>query len=168
MVVAGSRWSSCDHFEHMICGIIGINDDLTVTMIAEHAPMAVPTGRFKIAVLDQLLARAVGIANDGYIINQDFAGIEQPEAEFVPKRGTEPLASHHAVGHRLPGASPAFVTICPGVGTVVVGAGVNQFKTRAAAVAPAIGIDANFVVHIARNVSEADCFAGAHFACEVP
>src|SRR2546426_4229378 len=134
----------------MIVGIIGIDNDLTVSMVAEHPPVRVPTGRFKITILDQLLPRAIRIANDAYIINEHLGRIEQAEPEFIPKGGAKLLASHHAIGHRLPDASAALVAIGPGVWVIVVRAWINQFETGPPAVAPSVRVNSNRIDRIAR------------------
>src|SRR5258706_10677890 len=113
MIMAGPRRGAGYNFEHVVGRIIRINDDLTVAMIAEHAPMNVARGGFKIAVLNQLLPRAIRVADYAYIIDQHFARIEEAEPKLIPKRGTELLTGNHPILHRLPDASATLVAVSP-------------------------------------------------------
>src|SRR5688572_31290917 len=88
-----------------IRGTFGIADDGGLSMRAEEAPGGCAV--FEISVLENLAFAAAGIFDDAEIVQQNFAGIEQAEDEFVPASGAAIGSSGGGITVGLPFARAA-------------------------------------------------------------
>ncbi len=91
--------------QHLVSGTVRIIDHFGVTMRSQHPP-GTGGATAEISVLNQLPGRSIRIFDHRNVIQQDFAGIQQTEDQFVIERGIRlTIGGRAGVADGLPGGA---------------------------------------------------------------
>jgi hypothetical protein len=123
-----------DQAQDVVARLLGILDHRAVAMVAD--PAKAGAAALEVAAGAQLGRRGRRVDHDPDVVDQDHAGVEQPEHQLVP----DPVGAdrarrrHRLVLDGLPAAGCALVAGRPGLGRVGRGALVEPHQGRAATV----------------------------------
>ena len=123
-----------DEPHDMVGRVVRVDDHSAVAMVADRPPMR--RIRLERAVLEHLSSGTAGILDHADVVQEDFAGLQQPEYEFVPPSiGPDGTGAGCApIGDGLPLGVGCFVAGGPRFGHGIVGVGIAQLETGSAAV----------------------------------
>ena len=132
---------------------IGWIDNHLAVVSADRPPFVEPC--FEVGVLDKRKCGAPRIFDDLNIVDQKFAGVEQPEAELIEgggEIGSRGANCRATVGVCFPLGSQTLITRSPSFRFGVVRIRINQFKTRSSSIGEFWPTTAIVIMHLIHRI----------------